>query len=90
MPKQPLEEALVSSVLDRLLDDDPRAGDPSVQPLDVRDPEALAAKLKSPSDPVSRHINGQLLPSERETLESYAGGKPTVLVRHGFSPDWNR
>jgi type VI secretion system protein ImpF len=68
--------SLVASVLDRLLDDDPRAGDPKVETLDIKDPEALAGKLKVGADPLSRHVTEQLQPHEREILHAYQGGKP--------------
>ncbi len=71
--------ALKASVLDRLLDDDPRAGDPKLETLDIKDPQTLATKLKAGGDPLSRYIAERLLSSERDVLDSYTGGKPVPM-----------
>jgi type VI secretion system protein ImpF len=68
--------SLVASVLDRLLDDDPRAGDPKLETLDIKDPVVLAGRLKACGDPLSRYVTEQLLSHEREILDTYQGGKP--------------
>ena len=76
MAKEMPNASLVASVLDRLLDDDPRAGDPKVEALDIKDPEKLAGKLKLGADPLSRYVMEQLRPDERELLMAYQGGRP--------------
>jgi type VI secretion system protein ImpF len=66
----------VASILDRLLDDDPRAGDPRLDTLDLNMPAALASKLQSRVDPLSCYVFEQLLPAARATLEAYDGRTP--------------
>jgi len=68
--------SLVPSVLDRLLDHDPRAGDPKVETHDIRYPEKLADKLKYATDSLTQYVLQQLSPHERELLNAYQGGKP--------------
>ena len=68
--------ASVASILDRLLDDDPRAGDPRLDTLDLNMPAALASKLQSRVDPLSCYVFEQLLPAARATLEAYDGRTP--------------
>lgn len=58
-----------ASVLDRLLDDDPRAGDPYLDPLDLKDPAKLAVRLRSPLDSLARYMRGQLRPEERGLVD---------------------
>jgi type VI secretion system protein ImpF len=53
---------LKGSVLDRLLDDDPRAGDPYLDPLDIKDPPKLLERLKRSDDRLSLYILKQFLP----------------------------
>ena len=53
MAKREQEGGLAASILDRLLDDDPRAGDPRVDSLDLKDLPKLAQKLQSGTDPLS-------------------------------------
>jgi type VI secretion system protein ImpF len=67
---------VTASILDRLLDDDPRVGDPRVGALDLTAPAKLAGKLKSDADALSRHIREQFLPEAREILDSYSGSTP--------------
>lgn len=59
---------LVSSVLDRLLDDDPRAGDPSVDPLDFRDVAKFIERLMRPDDQLSAYILSHFVPEGRAAL----------------------
>jgi type VI secretion system protein ImpF len=60
---------LMASVLDRLLDDDPRAGDPYLDTLDLKDPAKLTVRLRSPLDSVTRFMRGQLHPEEQELVD---------------------
>lgn len=68
------EMALTTSILDRLLDDDPRAGDPYLDMLDLKDPAKLTGRLKSPRDSVTRFMREQLRPEEREFLDREGTG----------------
>jgi type VI secretion system protein ImpF len=54
--------------LDRLLDNDPRAGDPYLDPLDIKDPPELLKKLKRSDDHLSAHILQQFLPEWLQAL----------------------
>ncbi len=56
---------VMASVLDRLLDDDPRAGDPYLDTLDLKDPATLTLRLRRPPDSVTRFLRDQLGPEER-------------------------
>jgi type VI secretion system protein ImpF len=60
---------LLPSVLDRLLDDDPRAGDPYLDTLDLKDPAKLRRRLTSPQDSVTRFMRDQLRPEERDLVD---------------------
>lgn len=60
---------LSASILDRLLDDDPRGGDPQVDTLDLKKPTKLLAKLKGADNGLLRHLKDQFLPEERALLE---------------------
>jgi type VI secretion system protein ImpF len=66
----------VASILDRLLDDDPRAGDPRLDTLDLKMPAALALKFRSRVDPLSSYVCEQFLPEARAALEAYDGRTP--------------
>jgi type VI secretion system protein ImpF len=61
--------ALSASILDRLLDEDPRAGDPYLDTLDLKDPAKLIAKLQVAQGTLFRHLHAQFLPEERELLD---------------------
>jgi len=76
MRKTASDMRVTASILDRLLDDDPRVGDPRVGALDLTAPAKLAGKLKSGADALSRHIREQFLPEAREILDSYSGSTP--------------
>ena len=76
MAKRGQEGGLAASILDRLLDDDPRAGDPRVDPLDLKDLPKLARKLQSGHDPLSRYIRAQAYPDDLTTLDHYDGAAP--------------
>lgn len=68
---------LMASVLDRLLDDDPRAGDPYLDTLDLKQPAKLAARLRIPQNSVTRFMRDQLKPEERALLDQ-EDPKPAV------------
>lgn len=70
------EIRVTASLLDRLLDDDPRAGDPRVDPFDLKAPAKLAGKLKSGADALSWHIREQFPPDARDILDDYNGSTP--------------
>jgi type VI secretion system protein ImpF len=69
------EKSLAPSVLDRLMDDDPRVGTPFLAPDDIKKPSALVAKLRDGSDPLSKYLSDQGLPDARELLERYDPSK---------------
>jgi type VI secretion system protein ImpF len=64
----------VASVLDRLLDDDPRAGDPYLDTLDLKDPAKLALRLRSPQDSATRFLRDSLQLEERQLVDRDGGG----------------
>ena len=63
------ESGLLVSILDRLIDDDPRAGDPRLDTLDFKEPLKLAARLSHPSDSVTRFIREQLQENEKSLVD---------------------
>ena len=76
MAKRGQEGGLAASILDRLLDDDPRAGDPRVDSLDLKDLPKLAQKLQSGTDPLSQYIRNQAYPEDLTTLDQFDGATP--------------
>lgn len=76
MAKQRQEGGLAASILDRLLDDDPRAGDPRIDSLDLKNLPQLAKKLQSFADPLARYIRDQAYPEDLATLDRYDGATP--------------
>jgi type VI secretion system protein ImpF len=74
------EGGLGASVLDRLLDDDPRAGDPRIDSLDLKNPVQLGKKLQAAIDPLSRYIREQCDPGEVIAFDSYDGSTPVPQV----------
>ncbi len=76
MTKRGQELGLAASLLDRLLDDDPRAGDPRIDPLDLKHPSQLAKKLQDPHHPVFRYIREQAYPEDLSLLDQYDGSIP--------------
>ena len=76
MAKRGQEGGLAASILDRLLDDDPRAGDPRVDPLDLKNPAQLAKKLQAGQEPLSRYIREQAYPEDLALLDQYDGAVP--------------
>jgi type VI secretion system protein ImpF len=67
---------LAASLLDRLVDDDPRAGDPRVDPLDLKQPAQLAQRLQDSQQPLCRYIREQADPADRHILDQYQGSTP--------------
>jgi type VI secretion system protein ImpF len=80
MTKGGQEGGLGASVLDRLLDDDPRAGDPRIDSLDLKNPVQLGKKLQAAIDPLSRYIREQCDPGEVITFDGYDGSTPVPQV----------
>lgn len=71
----PIEDQpnIVASVLDRLVDDDPRIGTPFLDSADLKSPVGFIGKLRAGDDPLSRHIAQQFLPETREALARFEG-----------------
>jgi type VI secretion system protein ImpF len=71
----PIEDQpnLTPSVLDRLLDDDPRVGSPFLEIQDVKSPLGLAAKLHASAEPLSRYLCQQLRSELRDALAHFDG-----------------
>jgi type VI secretion system protein ImpF len=67
---------LAASLLDRLLDDDPRAGDPRIDPLDLKQPLQLANRLQEVHHPPIRYIREQAYPEDLEALDRYDSATP--------------
>lgn len=63
------EKSLVASVLDRLLDDDPRAGTPFVNHDDIKNPRLLVARLRQRKDLLSAFIVVRLSPETLNLLD---------------------
>jgi len=74
--KRGQEVGLAASLLDRLLDDDPRAGDPRIDPLDLKQPLPLAQKLQDERHPLFRYIRDQAYPDDLIILDQYDGSIP--------------
>jgi type VI secretion system protein ImpF len=62
--------------LDRLLDDDPRVGDPRIDTLDLTRPGELALKIRSRANPLSSYVYEQFSPEGRAALDAYDGRTP--------------
>jgi type VI secretion system protein ImpF len=62
---------LTMSLLDRLLDDDPRAGTPFLDRDDLKKPSVLAGKLREGRDSVSSYLKSQFLPETQRDLDRY-------------------
>ena len=71
----PIEDQpnITASVLDRLIDDDPRVGSPFLAVTDVKSPVGFAEKLRAVADPLSRFLAEQLLPETRDALIRFQG-----------------
>jgi len=74
--KREQEGGLAASILDRLLDDDPRAGDPRIDSLDLKNIPSLLKKLQSSHDPFARYIRDQAYPEDLAVLDRYDGATP--------------
>jgi type VI secretion system protein ImpF len=84
------EGGFTASLLDRLLDDDPRAGDPYLDMLDLKDPAKLAAKLRSPQNSLTRYIKEQLVPEERAHVDRVSTGPVSNDVLRVLTEGLNR
>jgi type VI secretion system protein ImpF len=73
MPPIENQPNIMASVLDRLVDDDPRVGTPFLDSADLKSPVGLIGKLRAGDDPVSRYIAQQFLPETREALTRFEG-----------------
>jgi type VI secretion system protein ImpF len=69
MPIATSDTYSVASLLDRLLDDDPRAGDPYIDTLDLKEPAKLLAKLKEADNGLLQYLKEQFVPEDRALLE---------------------
>ena len=76
MAKREEEGGLAASILDRLLDDDPRAGDPRIDSLDLKNIPSLLKKLQSGNDPLARYIRNQAYPEDLAVLDHHDGATP--------------
>jgi len=74
--KREEEGGLAASILDRLLDDDPRAGDPRIDSLDLKNIPSLLKKLQSGNDPLARYIRNQAYPEDLAVLDHHDGATP--------------
>src|ERR1051325_664420 len=73
MPPIKAQPHITASVLDRLLDDDPRVGTPFLDIPDLKSPFGFVGKLRAGDDPLSRYLAQQLLPETRNALERFEG-----------------
>lgn len=71
----PIEDQpnIMASVLDRLVDSDPRVGTPFLDSADLKSPVGFIRKLRAGEDPLSRHIAQQFLLETREALARFEG-----------------
>ncbi len=76
MARVPSDLHLAPSVLDRLLDDDPRGGAIELYSDDLRNPVALAVKFREGGDPLSRHIFEQFSEETQQELANYDESTP--------------
>jgi type VI secretion system protein ImpF len=74
------EGGFTASLLDRLLDDDPRAGDPYLDTLDIKDPAKLARRLRSPGDSMTGFLRDQFRPDEQELVDREEPGVNDLLL----------
>lgn len=73
MPSSENQPNITASVLDRLVDDEPQIGTPSLTSADLKSPVGFVGKLRAGDDPLSRHIAQQFLPKTREALARFEG-----------------
>lgn len=70
------QQGLAASILDRLLDDDPRAGDPHIDSLDLKNASSLLKKLLAVESPLCRYIVDRCPTGDRMLLNAYDGAVP--------------
>lgn len=88
----PIEDQpnLTPSVLDRLLDDDPRVGSPFLEVQDLKSPVGLAQKLRAGADSLSRYLFQQLRPEVCDALTRFEGkGSLADELLNGMIDDLN-
>ena len=73
MPPIEDQPTITASVLDRLMDDDPRLGTPFLGITDLKSPVGFIGKLRAGDDPISRYLAQQLLPDTRDALRRFDG-----------------
>lgn len=73
MPPIEDQPTITASVLDRLMDDDPRLGTPFLGITDLKSPVGFVGKLRTGDDPISRYLAQQLLPDTRDALGRFDG-----------------
>lgn len=66
---------LVASVLDRLLDHDPRVGTPFLDRDEIKNPKLLVDKLRQRKDPLSAFIAAQVPPEALATIDQWSPGQ---------------
>lgn len=71
LTQDPDKFSLAASLLDRLIDDDPRAGTPFLDTDDLKKPSVLAAKLRDGTDLLSRYLRDQFFPEVQQELARY-------------------
>ncbi len=75
MPMLSSDSGLVPSVLDRLLDHDPRVGTPFLDRDEVKNPKLLIEKLRGGADPLSAYIGAQLSPDTLGSIDRWDAGQ---------------
>src|SRR5262245_22271797 len=63
--------SLSASMLDRLLDDDPRAGTPFLHKDDLKKPSVLASRLRDRTDLLSQYLFDHFLVETQQELTRY-------------------
>lgn len=78
------DNSLVPSVLDRLLDYDPKVGTPFLDREEIKNPKLLVDRLRQPTDSLSAFIATQVLPDTMHEIEQWSTGQevpPELLDR---------
>jgi type VI secretion system protein ImpF len=73
MPPIDDQPNITASLLDRLVDEDPRVGSPFLNVADLKSPVGLAGKLRAATGPLSRFLVQQLAPETRDALIRFDG-----------------
>ncbi|WP_454063420.1 type VI secretion system baseplate subunit TssE [Candidatus Nitrospira salsa] len=82
---------LSPSLLDRLIDDDPRINSPLFTLFDLVNPGGLALKLREAQDSVSAHIREQMNSEIQRSLENLNSGAPVPgLLQEGIVEGLNK